>query len=528
MPNINPTLLLIQLFLFTIPLSCHCQSIECIVQLSSHSTNESIEFAKQVRVLAAPLGINLIAFPATMDSLQIARQLRSNSSIRAFSWNARITPRHEPNDNLYSRQVENFARTNFPTVWRTTVGEAPASGLPQPVIAVLDAGFELTHEDLRDNIWRNPHERPGDGLDNDDNGYIDDIVGWDMAGDDPNPPGDTHGTQVAGLIGARGDNEIGIAGANWNTQLMLLSFRTVAEVIEAYEYVRVQRRRWNESGGTRGAFVVATNASFGVEGGTCADFPIWGQMYEELGRVGVLTAAATANFSWNVDQNGDMPTDCPSDYLIGVANLAPDDRLFSSSAFGRVNVDLAAPGEGSYSLLPASNYGPFGSTSAAAPYVTGAIALMYATPCPAFSAVVREDPAGAALFVREALLSTVQTLPGLTTRVATGGMLDAAAAQAYLLATCSESTAGSLSITAAQPNPSSGLFRLITNSLILSPQTELTVVDVAGRVVHGQTVLGATGAPLSIRVDLTGLPIGVYFVSLQDRERRAHTRLIIH
>ena len=521
-------ILLIQLFLFIMPHIFYGQSIECIIQWKGDVGDITAEHGKPLRTLAAPLGIHLVSFPAHLDSQTVLLQLRDHPGIRAVSWNPVLTQRSEPDDPLYADQAVNFERTGFPTVWRTTVGEAPVNSVAQPVIAVLDAGFETTHEDLRDNIWRNPHERPGDGLDNDGNGYIDDLIGWDMANDDPNPPGDTHGTQVAGLIGARGDNGIGVAGTNWDTKLMLLSFRTVAQVVEAYEYVRQQRLRWNESGGTEGAFVVATNASFGVEGGTCADFPIWGEMYEELGKVGILTAAATANRSWNVDQNGDMPTDCPTDYLIGVANLAPNDRLFSSSAFGRVNVDLTAPGEGSYSLLPGSNYGPFGSTSAAAPYVTGAIALLYATPCPVFAGIVREDPAGAALFVRGALLSTVQSLPGLTTRVATGGLLDAAAAQAYLLSTCNRPEAGELTISGVQPNPSRGNVKVVTNSLVLGPEAWVTVVDAGGRVVYNQQVMGASGAPAGFSLNLGDLPGGVYFMSLRDRDRTAHTRLLIY
>ncbi|NJC24892.1 S8 family serine peptidase [Neolewinella antarctica] len=476
--------------------------------------------------IAPALNIGLLRFHSPQQLFLAEEKLRNDESVVAFERNTVIKNRTTPNDNFFTEQQLNLERTNFPEAWNLTTGGQTPDG-SQIVIAVLDAGFDVNHEDLRESIWRNAGEIPGDGVDNDNNGYVDDLSGWDMIGDDPRVPVNTHGTQVIGTLGARGDNEIGIAGTNWDAKLMLFSFQTVADVIEAYEYVRQQRLRWNESGGREGAFVVATNASFGIEGGTCGQYPVWGSMYEELGKVGVLTAAATANRDWDVDDNGDMPTDCQTDYLIGVANLGKADLLYRNSAYGPQNVDLAAPGEGSYSTLPGSDYGPFGSTSAAAPYVTGAIALLYATPCPIFQALVVSDPAAAALLVREAVLSGAKQLPGLQFRVATGGVLDVAESQRLIADRCDAGAGEALSITSVRPNPASGKTYFTLNTSVIGGGGILTIFDGTGRRIAISPVRRVGVAPVVVELDVSQFPAGYYQVLLEERGRSAVTALIV-
>ena len=202
----------------------------------------------------------------------------------------------------------------MPDAWDNyTTGGTSALG-DEIVIAIIDDGFDLDHEDL--NFWQNDNEIPN-GVDDDNNGYIDDFEGWNAYNQTGNIPADDHGTHVSGIAAALGNNGKGISGVNWNTQVMPIagSSDNEAIVIEAYSYVLEMCARYNETNGQEGAFVVVTNASFGVNQGDPDDFPIWCGLYDELGSEGILNCAATANHNWNIDQVGDVPTACTSNFL---------------------------------------------------------------------------------------------------------------------------------------------------------------------------------------------------------------------
>jgi hypothetical protein len=254
---------------------------------------------------------------------------------------------------------------------------------------------------------------------------------------------------------------------------------------------------------------------------------VWGALYDELGQVGILTAASTANRSWDVDDFGDMPTDCPSEYLIGVANLGENDALWRSSGFGRESVDLGAPGERSYSTLPSDRYGSFGSTSAAAPYVTGAIALLYATPCPTLLEKVKTDPAGAAQLIRDVILGSTRQSSSLQFRTATGGVIDVAEAQRTLSLTCEGENLEAFKITRVSPNPAADFTVLETNALVFSSGARVDLFDVMGRHVRSQAGERIGFNPIQIRVDLDGMPAGVYVVRLSERDRVAEAKLVV-
>lgn len=452
--------------------------------------------------------------------------LRQHARVVSVDRNRPVEFRTDPNDPLYDRQQTNFERAGFPDAWDLTPGGRTTDGR-QIVIAILDAGFDDDHEDLIGNLWRNEAETPMNGRDDDNNGYVDDVYGWDMANDDAFVPDNGHGTQVHGLIGAKGDNGFGIAGTNWDVKVMLFSITTTANVVEAYEYIYDQRKRYNDSNGSQGAFVVATNASFGIEGGTCADNAAWGNMYDRMGSVGILTAASTANRHWDVDMFGDMPTDCPTDYLLGVANLGENDLLFRSSGFGRESIDLAAPGEGSYSTRVGNGYASFGSTSAAAPYVTGAIALLYATPCPSLQERVRTDPAAAALLVRDAILSSTNANPSLTTRTATGGTLNVAKAQLLLAENCNAEDREDFAIASIYPNPAAERTTIQTNALVFSDGARVDIYDALGRHVRGGQAVRIGTNPIRLDLNLAGLSAGSYLVRVTERDRVAEGRLVV-
>ena len=477
-------------------------------------------------VTAIATDIYLLRFAHPEDASRSLQRLHKASPPTVAQYNYRVEPRSVPDDPQYFRQ-SNLRRAGFETAWeRTTGGVSP--GGDTIVVAVLDSGFDPSHEDLAANIWTSGGEIPGDGRDNDGNGYVDDLHGWNFADDESSHPADPHGTAVAGILGARGDNGIGVAGSNWSVRLMPFTIATVADIIAAYQYVIEQRERYNASNGREGAFVVATNASFGIEEATCEDFPAWGGMYDRLGAVGILTAASVANVSRDVDVSGDMPVDCPSAFLLGVTNVDENDRLFSSAGYGREHVDLAAPGEGSYTTRPGNAYASFGSTSAAAPYLTGAIALLYATPaCERFGALVRTEPAAAALRVREALLGSVVSAPSLAGKTSTGGLLDVAGAQERFAVSCGDDEQGSV-LVAAYPNPTADVIYLQLGREVPAGELTLSITDVLGRTVGLAEAepVGSLGDRLRVRTG--SLPVGVYYLSVSARGWRESIKFVKH
>ena len=164
----------------------------------------------------------------------------------------------------------------------------------EPVVAVIDGGLDLTHDDLVENVWVNRGEIAGNGKDDDGNGYVDDINGWNAYMDNGNVDSDRHGTHVAGIVGARGDNGKGIVGVNWKTKIMgvsLFDFST-SEVLRAYNYVLKQKQLWLETNGAKGANVVATNSSFGVDRADCSsgDYPAWNDIYNKMGQANFVSS----------------------------------------------------------------------------------------------------------------------------------------------------------------------------------------------------------------------------------------------
>jgi len=213
------------------------------------------------RALSAKLGIYRLQFtPDDQWEIRVA-DLQHDQRIAAVQYDYRLEWRSAPNDEFFSLQP-NLARAGFTRVWEEATGGLTPTG-DTIVIAVLDAGFDVTHEDLRPGLWHNPGEIPRDGIDNDGNGFTDDIHGWNFRENRSGFDVDMHGTQVLGILGAQGDNEVGVTGTGWNNRLMIFSVNLVSDIIAAYDYIIDQRRRWQNSGGRDGALVVATNASFG-------------------------------------------------------------------------------------------------------------------------------------------------------------------------------------------------------------------------------------------------------------------------
>lgn len=372
---------------------------------------------------------------------EIIRFAPTCSSIQLAQANHKIAERIVPNDPSYSQQwFHNDASDNdidTPEAWDITTGGLTAFGDEIVVCVVEGGGAKWDQEDIVANHWINSNEIAGNGIDDDNNGYIDDVNGWNTTSFNDVIATGNHGTQVSSMIGAKGDNNLGITGVNWNVKIMQVDMGGVTEanVITAYTYPLKMRRLYNQTGGAQGAFVVATNSSWGTDNGQPSQAPLWCAMYDTLGVAGILSCGATANNNVNVDVVGDLPTACPSEYLIAVtATNSSDVRTFSG--YGTTAIDLGAPGEAVY-LAGNTNYGNTSGTSFASPCVAGGVALLYSAPCSSIMSITNADPATGAQLIRDYIFNGVDLVSNLQTEVVTGGRMNVKNSIDLLLNDCS-------------------------------------------------------------------------------------------
>jgi subtilisin family serine protease len=282
-------------------------------------------------------------------------------------------------------------------------------------IGVIDEGIQFTHPDLAANVWSNPYD-PVDGVDNDGNGKIDDSQGWDFFSNDRtvyDGTGDDHGTHVAGTIGAKGGNGIGVAGVNWNVKMISTKFLgptggSTTGAIQALDYLTDLKTR-------HGLNIIATNNSWG--GGGFSQGLL--DAITRAANQGILFVAAAGNSTSNNDVTGSYPSNYNTtsgagyDAVIAVASITSTGAISSFSSYGATTVDLGAPGSSVNSTLPSNTYGSYSGTSMATPHVTGAIALYAAS-----------NPSSTASQLRTALLSNTTATTSLNGKTVTGGRLD--------------------------------------------------------------------------------------------------------
>jgi len=277
------------------------------------------------------------------------------------------------------------------------------TGNPNQVIGVLDTGVDYNHPDLVDNIWTNPGETAGDGIDNDNNGYIDDVRGWDFAYND-NDPMDvhSHGTHVSGTIAAKGNNSVGVTGVAWDAKIMPLKFLDdggsgyTSDAILALNYatakgVKITNNSWGGGGYSQGLYDAINTA----------------------GQQGALFIAAAGNEAANNDIYLAYPASYDLPNIISVASTTRTDALSSFSNYGLTSVDLGAPGSQIYSTIPGGNYATYSGTSMASPHVTGGAALVWS-----------QNPTWTAQEVKSQLLQTTDPIPALNGKTVSGGRLN--------------------------------------------------------------------------------------------------------
>ncbi|MEY4900224.1 MAG: hypothetical protein RI895_646 [Actinomycetota bacterium] len=352
------------------------------------------------------------------------------------------------------------------------------TGNSSVVVGVIDEGIQVTHPDLLANIWVNPGEIAGDGVDNDLNGKIDDVNGWDFFNNDASVydggtdgTEDSHGTHVAGTIGAVGNNGLGVAGVNWNVKIVSAKFLDTnggytSGAISAVNYLVDLK--------SRGTNIVAINNSWG--GGGFSQSLL--DAINLAGNRGMFFVVAAGNSADNNDLKASYPSGyvCTNvaafDCVVAVASTTSTGALSPFSNYGASTVDIGAPGSGIWSTVPNNFYASYSGTSMASPHVAGAIAL-----CASVNSALT---AGA---IRSKLSSSVQPTASLAGKVLTGGRLDVGA----LINLCL---------------PSSKLAQaplVITNSAIIGlPANSPVLITYSGGTGSGSELVTATGANCSL------------------------------
>jgi len=317
-------------------------------------------------------------------------------------------------------------------------GEAWAQGYVGSrtvAIGVIDEGIQVTHPDLAANMWTNPNEIAGNNIDDDNNGYVDDMHGWDFLNNNASvfdgnstEGSDTHGTHVAGTIGGIGGNGSGVAGVNWAVTMVSAKFLGpsggyTSDAAEALDYLVALKVN-------KGLNIVATSNSWGGGGASSTLLAA----INRAGDAGMLFVAAAGNSTSNNDATGSYPSnyECTNggtrgwDCVIAVASITSSGSLSSFSSYGATTVDIAAPGSGINSTYPTNSYASLSGTSMATPHVSGAIAL-----CASI------NPSLSPAQLREAVINSAQVTPTLVGKVVNAGRLDVGA----MIDTCAPPTA---------------------------------------------------------------------------------------
>ena len=288
---------------------------------------------------------------------------------------------YTPTDPNYSNIKANLNSMSVREAWDITKGSSNV------LVAVIDTGVDYNHEDLAANIAVNSGEIAGDGIDNDNNGYVDDVVGYDLYSNDSDPSDEHyHGTHVAGTIGAVMDNGLGMAGVSPNVGIVpvrVMSPRgsgSYSKILAGVNYAIA-----------RGVDVM--NMSIGGFGSSVDNnFTLLGEAMESARQAGIIIVAAAGNYTDDVDQDPTRklyPAAFTHDNIISVASIvAADNSVSSFSNYGTSSVDIAAPGSSVLSTYPGDLYAYLSGTSMAAPHVAGAIALLKAAyPSASYSAI---------------------------------------------------------------------------------------------------------------------------------------------
>lgn len=450
----------------------------------------------------------LDAFKKDSDVLHAERNRMAESRCRV------------PNDEFFFDQYS-LDLLNISDVWCAGTNPVTAQG-DTIVLAVVEFDDNLLdHEDINQNIWINHGEIPDDGIDNDGNGYVDDVNGIDATSGNGNSlrmGRSTHGLKVNGVLAARANNNRYTAGVSWNLKVVQVDrARNSASIQMAYEYVYQLRKRYNETDGREGAYIVAANSSFGNDDLFADQVPLWCQQFDRLASVGIINFGAVRNQNVNIDQEGDVPGTCPQEGLVTVGNLNRFDGV-DSSGFSPENVDLVTYG----SFLPVldENFRSGNDTltidsgtSYSTPHLTGLVGLLYGQACERFINLSKEQPLNAVMLMKDWILTKAVPVQSQAGRTVTEGKFDPEGVQQSLFNYC-EFTTGALSIESIFQNQKRSVS--VEFDLPSTGRIDFSIFNPLGQQIHASSREITPSDPWFSSLDMGSAAAGVYYLRVEQ------------
>ena len=376
---------------------------------------------------AAPAGERIVVLGADVRDVATWRSLPGMHTVIADA--GEVEPRGGLPDDPSLPEQWNFQRIEALGAWNYTRGGVTASG-QRVVIGVIEvSGFARDHSELVGQYFVNAAEIPDNDIDDDGNGLVDDVSGWNFDAMSGEFEPDSHGFHVSAILGARTDNGLQAAGLNADARLLPLTIGdSGVNWFAALDYLTALRQEYNRTAGAAGAYVVVANCSIGGVGDCTSD--LWIELNEAIeraGTAGILVVGAVSNDAGDLDASTDLPTSCTSDFLISVTATTRADSLRGNTGFSASQVDLGAPGDsfrsGEYVLFGRVT-DVFSGTSGATPHVAGAVALLYSADCGALESRSLSDPAATALEIKSYILDNVDAVAQLRPRTLSGGRLN--------------------------------------------------------------------------------------------------------
>lgn len=473
--------------------------------------------------------------PSIYDEKAVFEIFKTAPSVSAVQFNQYIEQRGTPNDPLYSQQWA-LSKINAPSVWEKTTGGTTACG-DTIVVAVLEQGFyDRTSDDLQANIWLNKDEIPNNNVDDDGDGYVDDYRGVAFVGGKDNhsqlssqviESSLRHGTAVAGVIGATGNNAKLLSGVNWNVKLMLISGVTnVSAIIQAYDYVLTKHKLYKSSNGKKGAFVPVTNFSGGFSNSSPSAFPLLCSVYDSLGKYGILNFLAVANDDNDVEKIGDMPTLCAKQSMV-VVTATDEKDVRDGYAYSSKYVHLAAPGDNVVILSADNKTETDSGTSFASPLAAGAAALLWSAPENNLCQLAKTDAVAAMNLVKGSILRGVDIVQNLQSKTITGGRLNLGNAYQQLRRNFGQPI-GNYDILKLWTNPADRQISVVFQ-LPETVKGDIVIVNALGQIVYQRPIQDADLLAQKTTIYTGIMSPGLYFLSvLTDKFEVTKKFVVVH
>lgn len=480
-------------------------------------------YSIQAEVLNAQNKIYLLKFINGLSEVDEQICLKKLDIIQKFHPNKILKERNcKPNDPFYNKQW-NLAFMGFEEVWCFNNNGITPLG-DTIVLGIIDQGCNCDITDISANLFINHKEIPNNNLDDDSNGYMDDYRGFNaVAGKGDKHPPNNHGTNVLSIAGANGNNGKFITGAAPKIKMLMCSASSEADAIECYYYFLKMKEDYYTFKGQFGAYLVASSTSLGLPEAFPEDHSAWCDVYDQLGTSGIINICATDNVDENIDNYGDIPGLCKSDYLIVVTNTDRSDTR-AKAAFSKINVDLAASGE----LVPVMNLDSSVENSSgcslSAPQVAAGAAYLHQFG-EKYAKICKSDPPQSALLMKNFILEGSKPIPALSQEISSGKRFDVNGAFTKLLSYCEIlSTEDNIMIKNTLNSIGSMIYDV---NLKKFGNYTIGIYDIEGRLIL-ENKYHYNGQPQKDQtLDVKGLSYGLYLVVLKTDEEKIAKKMVI-